>query len=71
MIATLKHSVLESNGYKRMLCETSIYYTPMDPDIGLSIIITIVDDFVIIARDRAAMAEIKRRLRTAWTIVDA
>ena len=39
-------------------------------DIGLSLILTIVDDFIIVARDRAAMAEIKRRLRTAWTIVD-
>ena len=53
-----------------MLSETSACYTSADSDIGLSLILTIVDDFVIVARDRAAMAEIKRRLRTAWTIVD-
>ena len=55
----LKHSVLENLGFKRMLSETSVYYTSADSDIGLSLILTIVDDFVIVTRDRAVMVEIK------------
>ena len=53
-----------------MLSETSACCTSADSDVGLSLILTIVDDFVIVTRDRAVMVEIKRRLRTAWTIVD-
>ena len=66
----LKHSVFEKLGFKRMLSETSVYYTLPSSDLGLTLIVTIVDDFVLIARDRAAIAEIKRRLKSAWTIVD-
>ena len=36
-------------------------------DVGRQLL---VDDFLIVARDRNTMAEIKRRLRTVWKIVD-
>ena len=36
----------------------------------MTLIVTVVDDFVIVARDRQTMAEVKRRLRTVWKIVD-
>ena len=65
----LKHSVLERVGFKRMLSETSVYFSPTRSKIGLALIVTNVDDFCIVARD-AAMPEIKRRLRTVWKIVD-
>ena len=64
------HVSLEKLGFKRMAAETSIYYTSADSDIGLSIIATVVDDFLIMAKNRMSMAEIKRRLRTVWTISD-
>ena len=66
----LKHNSLEKLGFKRMLSETSVYFSPMDSDLGLVIIITIVDDFVIVAKNRAIMAEVKRRLSTVWKITD-
>ena len=66
----LKHSALERLGFRRMLSETSVYFAPASSDLGLALIVTVVDDFVIIAQDRAKMAEIKRRLRTVWRIVD-
>ena len=53
-----------------MSSETSVYITPPGSELGLVIIVTVVDDFVIVARDRKTMAEIKRRLTTAWKITD-
>ena len=66
----LKHSVLEKLGFNRMLSETSVYYTPASSDLGLTLIVTVVDDFVIVTRNRKIMAEVKHRLRKVWTIVD-
>ena len=66
----LKHSALEKLGFKRMASETSVYFMPITSELGLVIIVTIVDDFVIIAKDRAIMAEVKRRLATVWKITD-
>ena len=66
----LKHTALEKLGFKRMASETSVYYMPMASELGLVIIVTIVDDFVIVAKDRVIMAEVKRRLSTVWNITD-
>lgn len=66
----LKHKALRKLKYTRMSAETSVYFTPHDSDLGLSIIATIVDDFTIIARDMPTMREIKRRLRTVWKLTD-
>ena len=66
----LKHKALEGMGFTRMSAETSIYFMPPTSELGLVIIVTIVDDFLIMARNRKIMAEIKRRLRTVWEISD-
>ena len=66
----LKHSTLERLGFKRMLSETSVYYMPAGSELGLCVLVTVVDAFLIVAPTRAAMSEIKRRLRTVWKIVD-
>ena len=66
----MKHVTLEKLGFTRMAAETSIYYTSADSDIGLTIIATVVDDFLILAKNKISMAEIKRRLSTVWTISD-
>ena len=66
----MKHKSLRSLGFIRMVVESSIYYTPATSDLGLTIIGTVVDDFLIIAWDREVMAEVKRRLATVWKIVD-
>ena len=66
----MKHKSLTEMGYTRMKAETSIYYTLPPSPLGLSVIGTVSDDFVIIAKDAATKAEIKRRLSTVWTISD-
>ena len=66
----LKHRVIENLGFIRLSSETSVYYTPHNSELGLTIIVTVVDDFVIVARTRAIMQEIKRRLASVWTISD-
>ena len=66
----LKHVSLENLGFKRMASETSVYMMPMDSVLGLVLLVTIVDDFVIIAKNRTIMAEIKHRLSTVWKITD-
>ena len=66
----LKNSALERLGFKRMASETSVYLTPMSSELGLVLIVTIVDDFVIVAKNRTIMAEVKRRLATVWNITD-
>ena len=66
----LKHSALTKLGYTRMAAETSIYFTRHGSELGLSIIATVVDDFITIAKDAPTMREIKRRLRTVWKLSD-
>ena len=66
----LKHESLERLGFRRMASETSVYFMPFDSELGLVLVVTIVDDFVIIARTLQIMTEIKRRLATVWNISD-
>ena len=70
LLDVLKHTALENLGFKRMASETSVYYMPFDSELGLVILITIVDDFVIIAKTRDIVKEVKTRLSTVWKITD-
>ena len=69
-IDMLKHTSLEKLGFKRMVSETSVYYMTMTSALELVIMVTIVDDFTIIAKNRTIMAEIKCRLSTVWKLTD-
>ena len=57
----MKHNSLESLSFTRMAAETSVYFTKPKSELGLSIIAMVVDDFLIMARDRRIKEEIKKK----------
>ena len=53
-----------------MSAESSIYYTKPDSKFGFTMIVTVVDDFLMIAQTPAIMKQIKQLLSKYWTISD-
>ena len=65
-----KHNVLESMGYRRLAAESSIYYTKSGSKWGFTMLVTVVDDFLILTKTRVIMRTIKGELSKHWTISD-
>ena len=56
--------------FRRMKSETSVYFMSADSPLGLVLMITIVDDFLVLAKTQPIMKKVKDMLRTVWTISD-
>ena len=64
-----KEKQLTAAGFIRSCAEPSLYFMPQDSELGLVLICTVVDDFLICCRDEV-MQRVKDKLRAIWTITD-
>ena len=64
-----KEKRLTAEGFIRSCAEPSVYYMPPSSPYGLVVVTTVVDDFKIVCQDKH-MPEIKRKLRSIWTLTD-
>ena len=64
-----KEKRLTELGFIRSCAEPSLYYMPQDSPFGLVVLNTVVDDFLL-ACQRKHIEEVKRLLRSVWTLTD-